>query len=69
MDMLATTSHPELFVKMAFCTVTQENCLGYIKHAGYDVRIILHYFFNCLISSTSSLLIHFHSKFHFHVVV
>ena len=26
---------PELFLKVAFTTVTQENCLGYKRHAGY----------------------------------
>ena len=31
---LASTT-PELMVKLAFTTVTQENCLSYIEHAGY----------------------------------
>lgn len=29
------TSQPQLVVKLAFCTITEENCLGYIKNAGY----------------------------------
>ena len=31
---LASTT-PELMVKLAFTTMTQENCLAYIQHAGY----------------------------------
>ena len=30
-----STTTPSLIVKMAFSTVTQEDCLGYIRHAGY----------------------------------
>lgn len=29
------TSQPELLVKMAFSTITQKDCIGYIRHAGY----------------------------------
>ena len=29
------TSQPEVFVKMAFSTITQHDCLSYIKNAGY----------------------------------
>ena len=31
---IASTT-PELVVKLAFTTITQENCLAYIEHAGY----------------------------------
>jgi len=30
-----STSHPRLLVAEAFTTVTQENCLKYMSHAGY----------------------------------
>ena len=30
-----TTSTPEAVVKLAFSTVTTEDCLGFIRHAGY----------------------------------
>lgn len=30
-----STTTPSLIVKMAFSTVTQEDCIGYIRHAGY----------------------------------
>lgn len=30
-----STSNPQTMVKMAFCTVTQTDCMGYITHAGY----------------------------------
>ena len=30
-----STQTPSLIVKVAFSTVTQEDCLGYIRHAGY----------------------------------
>ena len=26
---------PELMVKLALTTITQENCLAYVQHAGY----------------------------------
>ena len=29
------TSSPEDVVELAFCTITQDNCLNYIKEAGY----------------------------------
>ncbi len=29
------TLTPSLILKMAFCTVTQADCLAYIRHAGY----------------------------------
>lgn len=29
------TSTPETLVKIAFSTVTQDDCTNYIKHAGY----------------------------------
>ena len=29
------TSHPEILVKMAFSTITQNDCIGYIRNAGY----------------------------------
>jgi transposase len=29
------TSSPEDMVKIAFSTITQDNCINYIKHAGY----------------------------------
>ena len=29
------TSQPQIFVKMAFSMVTQDDCLGYIRNAGY----------------------------------
>ena len=29
------TSTPELMIKLAFATVTPQDTLGYIKHAGY----------------------------------
>lgn len=35
-DMLyLATQSPRLFVADAFLTVTHEDCIGYIKHAGY----------------------------------
>ena len=30
-----STTTPSLIVKLAFSTVTQEDCIGYIRHAGY----------------------------------
>jgi transposase len=29
------TSQPELLVKLAFSTITQKDCIGYIRNAGY----------------------------------
>ena len=29
------SSTPEIMVKLAFCAVTQDDCIQYIKHAGY----------------------------------
>jgi hypothetical protein len=29
------TSQPETFVKLAFCNITQDDSLGYIRNAGY----------------------------------
>ena len=29
------TTDPQLLIKLAFSNVTQEDCIGYIKHAGY----------------------------------
>ena len=29
------TAHPEILVKMAFSTITQNDCIGYIRNAGY----------------------------------
>ena len=29
------TTDPELLIKLAFSSVTQEDCIGYIKHDGY----------------------------------
>ena len=31
----AATMSPRVMVSMAFSTVTQDDCLGYIRHAGY----------------------------------
>ena len=31
-----STSTPELFLKLAFSTVSKDDCQGYIRHAGYD---------------------------------
>ena len=31
------TLTPNLILKMAFCTVTQADCLAYIRHAGYSL--------------------------------
>ena len=31
------TSEPETMVKMAFSTITQDNCLNYTRHSGYMV--------------------------------
>ena len=31
----AATTTPSLFVRMAFCSITNNDCLGYIQHAGY----------------------------------
>ena len=30
-----STHSPELFIKTAFCTITKDDCIGYIRHAGY----------------------------------
>jgi len=30
-----STWSPEQFLKLAFCTVSKDDCLGYIRHAGY----------------------------------
>lgn len=30
-----TTSSPRLLIAMAFAGITQDDCIGYIKHAGY----------------------------------
>ena len=30
-----TTKRPEVLIKLAFSCVTQDDCIGYIKHAGY----------------------------------
>ena len=30
-----STHSPEQFIKLAFCTVTKNDCIGYIRHAGY----------------------------------
>ena len=29
------SSNPKLIVKLAFSTITQSDCLAYIRHAGY----------------------------------
>ena len=29
------TRSPELMIKLAFSSVTHDDCIGYIKHAGY----------------------------------
>ena len=29
------TTDPELLIKLVFSGVTQKDCIGYIKHAGY----------------------------------
>jgi len=34
-DGYLATSQPELFVKLAFSTITKDDYLSYIKHAGY----------------------------------
>ena len=34
-NLYLTTSTPELMIKLAFATVTPQDALGYIKHAGY----------------------------------
>lgn len=31
------TNHPRLRVAMGFNTVTTEDCIGYIRHAGYTI--------------------------------
>lgn len=31
------TNHPRLWVAMGFNTVTAEDCIGYIRHAGYTI--------------------------------
>ena len=31
------TSSPRLLIAMGFCTVTAEDCIGYIRHAGYNI--------------------------------
>ena len=30
-----STHSPELFVRLAFCTITKDDCIAYIRHAGY----------------------------------
>ena len=30
-----STSNPEDFVKLAFCAITEEDCIHYIREAGY----------------------------------
>ena len=32
------TSSPNLFITMGFCTVSSDDCIGYIQHAGYDTH-------------------------------
>ena len=43
-----SSSTPEIMVKLAFCAVTQDDCIQYIKHVicKYFVRVVtvLHYF-------------------------
>ena len=31
------TTSPSLLITMGFCTVTTEDCIGYITHAGYNI--------------------------------
>ena len=33
----STTSSPSILITMAFNTVTIFDCIGYIKHAGYNI--------------------------------
>jgi len=30
-----STQSPERFIELAFTTVTKDDCLAYIRHAGY----------------------------------
>ena len=30
-----STHSPELFVRLAFCKITKDDCIAYIRHAGY----------------------------------
>ena len=32
------TSSPNLLITMGFCTVSSDDCIGYIQHAGYDTH-------------------------------
>ena len=32
-----STDNPSLFLTMAFASVTSDDCLGYIRHAGYCI--------------------------------
>ena len=34
-EVYITTKMSDLLVKMAFCTITESDCLGYIQHSGY----------------------------------
>ena len=34
-SLYCVTTDPELLIKLAFSTVTQEDCIVYIKYAGY----------------------------------
>ena len=34
-SLYCVTTDPELLIKLAFSSATQEDCIGYIKHAGY----------------------------------
>ena len=32
------TSSPHLLIAMGFCTVSAGDCIGYIRHAGYNIE-------------------------------